>query len=181
MKRFLCLLLSLLLTLSLCACGQQAADRTAGMDPAATATDENGETISYSTSYYVDTGDGIPAYYNRHFSMCGDVISFPLEDGKILQFLNLDDLKGHSYSVRGIWDEGRSFHLFTRSPLPELDLPALNVRTINVMYRDDTDFSHEKAGLQIGETIVRDDGSSFTALDINDQRIVNLENFENGN
>ena len=91
MKRFLCLLLSLLLTLSLCACGQQAADRTAGMDPAATATDENGETISYSTSYYVDTGDWIPAYYNRHFSMCGDVISFPLEDGKILQFLNLDD------------------------------------------------------------------------------------------
>lgn len=181
MKRFLCLLLSLLLTLSLCACGQQAADRTAGMDPAATATDENGETISYSTSYYVDTGDWIPAYYNRHFSMCGDVISFPLEDGKILQFLNLDDLKGHSYSVRGIWDEGRSFHLFTRSPSPELDLPALNVRTINVMYRDDTDFSHEKAGLQIGETIVRDDGSSFTALDINDQRIVNLENFENGN
>lgn len=181
MKRFLCLLLSVLLMLSLCACGQQAADRTAGMDSAATITDENGDTISYSASYYVDTGYRISNYNNRHFSLCGDVISFPLEEGAILQFLNLDDIKGQFYPVRGVWeDEGQHFWLFSFCTLPELGLSSLSARKIDVIYRDDIDFSSEKERVQIGETMVQDDGFSFTVLDVNDQRIVRLDTFPNG-
>ena len=65
--------------------------------------------------------------------------------------------------------------------LPELGLSSLSARTIDVEYRSDIDFAREKDRLQVGETQVQDDGMTFTALDISDQRIVRLEVFPNGN
>ena len=64
--------------------------------------------------------------------------------------------------------------------LPELGLSSLSARTIDVEYRSDIDFAREKDGLQVGETQVQDDGMSFTAFDISDQRIVRLETFTDG-
>lgn len=74
-KRLFSLLLAALLVASLCACGQQSFDRTEGIEPAAAVTDESGETILYSDSYYVDTGYRLSGYNNRHFSLCGEVVS----------------------------------------------------------------------------------------------------------
>lgn len=180
-KRLFSLLLAALLAASLCACGQQSFDRTEGIEPAAAVTDESGETTLYSDSYYVDTGYRISGYCNRHFSLCGEVVSFPLGEGTILQFLNLDDVKGQPYPVGRVWeDEGLRFMMRSFCALPELGLSSLSARTIDVEYRSDIDFAREKDGLQVGETQVQDDGMSFTALDISDQRIVRLETFTDG-
>lgn len=180
-KRLFSLLFAALLAASLCACGQQSFDRTEGIEPAAAVTDESGETTLYSDSYYVDTGYRISGYCNRHFSLCGEVVSFPLGEGTILQFLNLDDVKGQPYPVGRVWeDEGLHFMMRSFCALPELGLSSLSARTIDVEYRSDIDFAREKAGLQVGETQVQDDGMSFTALDISDQRIVRLETFTDG-
>ena len=181
-KRLFSLLLAALLAASLCACGQQSFDRTEGIEPAAAVTDESGETTLYSDSYYVDTGYRISGYCNRHFSLCGEVVSFPLGEGTILQFLNLDDVKGQPYPVGRVWeDEGLRFMMRSFCALPELGLSSLSARTIDVEYRSDIDFAREKDRLQVGETQVQDDGMTFTALDISDQRIVRLEVFPNGN
>lgn len=180
-KRLFSLLLAALLAASLCACGQQSFDRTEGIEPAAAVTDESGETTLYSDSYYVDTGYRISGYCNRHFSLCGEVVSFPLGEGTILQFLNLDDVKGQPYPVGRVWeDEGLHFMMRSFCALPELGLSSLSARTIDVEYRSDIDFARERDGLQVGETQVQDDGMPFTALDISDQRIVRLETFTDG-
>lgn len=157
LKRLFSLLLAALLVASLCACGgQQSFDRTEGIEPAAAVTDESGETILYSDSYYVDTGYRISGY-NRHFSLCGEVVSFSMGDGTILQFLNLDDVKGQLYPVRGVWkDWGLHFLLYSFCALPELGLSSLSGRTIDVEYRSDIDFAREKDGLQAGETRVQE-------------------------
>lgn len=179
-KRLFSLLLAALLVASLCACGQQSFDRTEGIEPAAALTDENGETILYSDSYYVDTGYRISGY-NRHFSLCGEVVSFSMGDGTILQFLNLDDVKGQTYSVGSIWkDRGLHFLLQSSCALPELGLSSLSTRTIDIEYRSDIDFARVKDGLQIGETRVENDGVSFEILDVDDQRIVRLETYTDG-
>lgn len=181
-KRLFSLLLAALLVASLCACGgQQSFDRTEGIEPAAAVTDESGETILYSDSYYVDTGYRISGYNNRHFSLCGEVVSFPLGEGAILQFLNLDDVKGQSYPVGSIWEEwGLHFCLRSFCALPELGLSSLSGRTIDVEYRSDIDFARVKDGLQVGETQVQNDGVSFETLDIGDQYIVRLETYTDG-
>lgn len=180
-KRLFSLLLAALLAASLCACGQQSFDRTEGIEPAAAVTDESGETTLYSDSYYVDTGFRISDYDNRHFSLCGEVVSFPLGEGTILQFLNLDDVKGQLYPVRDVWEDwGLHFLLYSFCALPELGLSSLSARTIDVEYRSDIDFAREKDGLQAGETQVQDDGVSFEILDVNDQYIVRLETYTDG-
>ena len=105
----------------------------------------------------------------------------PAGEGTILQFLNLDDVKGQPYPVGRVWeDEGLRFMMRSFCALPELGLSSLSARTIDVEYRSDIDFAREKDGLQVGETQVQDDGMSFTALDISDQRIVRLETFTDG-
>lgn len=156
-KRLFSLLLAALLAASLCACGQQSFDRTEGIEPAAAVTDESGETTLYSDSYYVDTGYRISGYCNRYFSLCGEVVSFPLGEGTILQFLNLDDVKGQPYPVGRVWeDEGLRFMMRSFCALPELGLSSLSARTIDVEYRSDIDFAREKDGLQAGETRVQE-------------------------
>lgn len=181
-NRIFSLLLAALLMASLCACGgQQSFDRTEGIEPAAAVTDESGETILYSDSYYVDTGYRIPDYNNRHFSLCGEVVSFPMGEGTILQFLNLDDMKGQTYPIGSIWeDRGLHFMLHSFCALPELGLPSLSGRTIDVEYRSDIDFARVKDGLQAGETQVQNDGVPFETLDIGDQYIVRLETYTDG-
>ena len=182
LKRLFSLLLAALLVASLCACGgQQSFDRTEGIEPAAAVTDESGETILYSDSYYVDTGYRIPDYNNRHFSLCGEVVSFPMGEGTILQFLNLDDVKGQTYPIGSIWeDRGLHFMLHSFCALPELGLSSLSGRTIDVEYRSDIDFARVKDGLQVGETQVQNDGVPFETLDIGDQYIVRLETYTDG-
>lgn len=182
LKRLFSLLLAALLVASLCACGgQQSFDRTEGIEPAAAVTDESGETTLYSDSYYVDTGFRISDYDNRHFSLCGEVVSFPLGEGTILQFLNLDDVKGQLYPVRGVWEDwGLHFYLRSFCALPELGLSSLSGRTIDVEYRSDIDFARVKDGLKVGETQVQNDGVPFETLDIGDQYIVRLETYTDG-